>query len=123
MLERVAPAVAAQASGPLDLCAHFGGPQFALLLPQADAAAASVRAVSLIDSVARLGLTHGEGAARRSLTACVGGVTADFMLIDPTLRVRPHEMTLTAMRALEEAAAEGYGQVSLQRWEMAPASL
>jgi GGDEF domain-containing protein len=105
------------------LCAHFGGPQFALLLPQTDAAASSVRADALVDAVARLGLMHGEGAARRRLTACVGGVTADFRLIDPALRVSPHEMTLVSVRALEQASAEGYGQVSLQQWEMAPAIL
>jgi diguanylate cyclase (GGDEF)-like protein len=123
VLERVAQAVAAQASGPLDLCAHFGGPQFALLLPQATDVAASARATALVEAVARIGLTHGEGAERRPLTACVGGVSADFMLIDPMLRVRAHEMTLAAMRALDQAAAKGQAQVSVQRWEMTPASI
>jgi diguanylate cyclase (GGDEF)-like protein len=123
ILERVAQAIAAQASGPLDLCAHFGGPQFALLLPEADAATASARATALVGSVTQLGLMHGEGADRHPLTACVGGVSADFMLPDPKRQVRPHELKLAAMRALEQAAAEGQAQVSVQRWETIPASM
>ncbi|NBC48456.1 MAG: response regulator, partial [Gammaproteobacteria bacterium] len=119
-VEQVGYAAAAKASGPLDLCAHYGGPQFALLLPHADVATASARGAALIDAVAALGLQHGEGAARRPLTASVGGVSADFVLIDPAMRVRPQEMTLLATRALDEAARSGCGQLSLRRWEMQP---
>jgi diguanylate cyclase (GGDEF)-like protein len=123
LLEAVAGAVAAMAQGPLDLCAHYGGPQFALLLPQADAAAASARGSAVIDAVAALGVTVGEGDERRRLSASVGGVSADFVLLDPALRVRPQEMTLTATRALEQAAAAGSGQLSLRMWEMQPTGL
>lgn len=52
------------------------------------------------------------------VTASIGGVSADFVLIDPTMRVRPQELTLIATRALDEAASSGYGQLSLRCWEM-----
>lgn len=123
ILESVAKAVAKKTSGPLDICAHFGGPQFALLLPKSDTSAASRRASALVDAVASLGLTYGAGDGRRFVTASVGAVTADFVLSDPASRVRPHEMILAAIRALEEAAGKGHGQISLQRWEMSPALL
>jgi len=120
LVERVGRAAAAKALGPLDLCAHYGGPQFILLLPHTDAATASARGSALIDAVAALGLQYGEAGARNSVTASVGGVSADFVLIDPVMRVRPQEMTLLVTRALEEAAASGCGQLSLHRWEMQP---
>jgi diguanylate cyclase (GGDEF)-like protein len=123
LVEQVGRTVAALASGPLDLCAHYGGPQFVLLLPHAAAAAAAARASALIDAVAGLGLLHADSQRPRPVTASVGGVSADFVLIDPTMRVRPQELTLIATRALEEAAASGHGQLSLHRWEMQPTGI
>lgn len=114
-LERVGEALATAIAGPLDLCAHYGGPQFAVLLPQADAEFASQTAGVLMDAVAALE-TRVAG-SRQRLTASVGGICADFALLDASDRVSAQDLALAAIRALEEASANGRSQLWLRRWE------
>lgn len=115
LLERVGQGLNDQARGALDFLAHFGGHQFAMILPQQGAETALDRATTLMDAVARLRLkgldpTH-------SVTASVGGVTVEFALIDPSPRLRSQDLALAASQALEQAASNGRAQLSLQRWE------
>lgn len=121
LLERIGQALADHARGALDFCAHFGGPQFAMILPQQGAEAALDRAGALIDAVARLQLKGID--PMQSVTASVGGVTVDFALIDPNQQVHSQELALAASQALEQAleqaARSGHGQLWLQRWESA----
>jgi diguanylate cyclase (GGDEF)-like protein len=117
LLDRVGQGLADEVQGPLDFCAHFGGPQFAVILPQQGAETALKRAAALVDLVAQLGL-KGPGRTQ-PVTASVGGITVDFALIDPAERVGAHELALTASQALERASSSGRGQLWLQRWESA----
>jgi diguanylate cyclase (GGDEF)-like protein len=114
-IERVGEVLATVTEGPLDLCAHYGGPQFAVLLPQADADAASQHAGVLMDAVATIETRV--GGSKQRLTASVGGVSADFALLDAGERVRAQELALAASQALEEASAGGRSQLWLRRWE------
>ncbi len=115
LIERVGKKLAEYAPGPLDYCAHFGGPQFAMLLPQQGAEAALGRAAALMDAVAQLRLKGID--PMRTVTVSIGGMTVDFALIDPNARVRSQELALAASQALEQAASSGRGQLWLQRWE------
>ncbi|NEX16077.1 MAG: diguanylate cyclase response regulator [Halochromatium sp.] len=117
LLERVGQGLAAHAWGALDFCAHFGGHQFAMVLPQQGAEAALDRAATLIDAVAQLGLKGVE--PMQPVTVSVGGMTIDFALVDPTVSVSSQELVLAASQALERAASSGHGQLWLQRWESA----
>lgn len=117
LLERVGEALIDRAREPLDFCAHFGGPQFAMILPQQGPETALSRAVALVDAVAELRLKGSVPAQK--VTASVGGISVDFALIDPTERVGSHELALTASQALEQAASSGRGQLWLERWESA----
>ncbi len=126
-LERIAQAIGAQCSdqrsergagrisNPLDLCAHYGGSRFAILLPQANAEAAFERASAIIEAVAALGLRDAD--SKRLLTVSVGGITADFARLDKAEPLRGQELALAAMQALEQAMHSGQGQRWLQRWE------
>ena len=116
-LEPVGEALAAATEGPLDLCAHYGGPQFAVLLPQSDAEAAAQSAAVLMDAVAALGLRA--AGSRQQLSVSVGGISVDFHLLDLSERVHAQELVLAATQALEEASENGRSQLWLRRWETA----
>ncbi|MCF7978419.1 MAG: response regulator [Chromatiaceae bacterium] len=117
LLERVGQGLAEQARGALDFCAHFGGPQFAIILPQQGAETALNRAAAVVDAVAQLGLKGCDPG--QPVTASVGGITVEFALIEPDQRIGPHDLALAATQALEQAANSGCGQLWLQRWESA----
>lgn len=117
LLGRVGQGLADQARGALDFLAYFGGHQFAMILPQQGAEPAFERAAALVDAVARLRLKGLDPA--HSVTASVGGVTVEFALVDPSLRLRSQDLALAASQALEQAASGGCGQLWLQRWEAA----
>ncbi|MEA3640281.1 MAG: response regulator [Lamprobacter sp.] len=115
LLEHVGQGLADHVRGALDFCAHFGGHQFAMLLPQQGAETALIRAADLVDAVAQLGLKGVD--PRQAVTASVGGITVDFALLDPDERIGSYELALAASQALEQAAGSGRGQLWLQRWE------
>jgi len=117
LLERVGQGLAEHAWGALDFCAHFGGHQFAMVLPQQGAEAALDRAATLIEAVARLGLKGVE--PMQPVTVSVGGMAVDFALVDPALPVSSQDLVLAASQALERAVSSGRGQLWLQRWESA----
>ena len=118
LIQQVADGLLATMTGPLDLCAHYIGAQFAVLLPRSDAARAAERGTALIDAVTGLGLRYGD--RRMPLSVSVGGVTADIGYMDPSARPRPQELLLVATRALEQAGESGPAQLALRRWEMQP---
>ncbi len=117
LLERVAEGLAHQPRGPLDFCAHFGGPQFAMILPQQGVETARDRATAVIDAVSRLGLRGID--PRYPVTASVGGMTVDFARLEPTKRLRSQDLAFAASEALKRAASSGRGQLWLQCWEPA----
>jgi diguanylate cyclase (GGDEF)-like protein len=118
LLEQIADGVVAATTGPLDVCAHYSGAQFAVLLPRADLALAAERGSALIDHIAALGLRYDDH--RKPVSVSIGGVTADIALMNPTAKPRAQELLLTAARALEQAAVSGTGQLALRRWELEP---
>jgi len=120
-LERIGEALAAATDGPLDLCAHYGGPQFAVLLPQSDAEAAAQSAAVLMDVVAALDARF--AGSRQQLSVSVGGICADFALLDLTERISAQDLALAATQALEEASKSGRSQLWLRRWETAALGL
>ncbi|MBK5931799.1 response regulator [Halochromatium salexigens] len=119
LLERVAQAIGAlivgRISSPLDLCAHYGGSRFAILLPQADAEAAFERAATIIEAVAALAIKP--PGSKGSLTASVGGITADCAMRDKAEPLHGQDLALAATQALEQAMQSGPGQLWLQHWE------
>ncbi len=74
-LKRIAEVMFQFDNRPGDLSARYGGEEFALVLAQADEAAAAQIAARLLGAIRDLALTHGAGGAHAVVTASLGVAT------------------------------------------------
>jgi diguanylate cyclase (GGDEF)-like protein len=74
-LRQIAGALGAQARRPADVAARVGGEEFALLLPDTDAAGARCAAERIRSAVARLAIAHEASATAAHVTVSIGVAT------------------------------------------------
>ncbi|MDN3519610.1 diguanylate cyclase [Aquisalimonas lutea] len=84
---RIAAILEASVNRPSDLICRYGGEEFAVILPVADAEAAAVVAERIRVAVERAGIRHTETASRRMMTVSVGCATAVGMGAEPALLI------------------------------------
>ncbi|WP_422016761.1 diguanylate cyclase domain-containing protein [Roseateles sp.] len=114
-LRQVAGALGAQARRPADVAARVGGEEFALLLPDTDAAGARDTAERIRSAVARLGIAHEASATAAHVTVSIGVATCR-----PGPACTAEDLMKHADQALYAAKAQGRDRVSV---EPAPAAL
>ena len=108
-LKTVAQAVQKSMSRTTDLVARYGGEELAVILPDTDATGAAVVAARVIESVAELGLLHGQSTVAPHVTVSVG-VSAQV----PPSKSDSASLVQEADAALYEAKAAGRN-----RWVLA----
>ncbi len=110
-LRAVADALGLQAHRATDLAARVGDEEFALLLPDTDAAGACVTAERIRDAVVRLAIPHAASKTAPHLTVSIGVVTRQ-----PTPPVQPtaaHDLVEQADQALYAAKAQGRNRMAV----------
>jgi len=76
-LGRIARVLVGCARRPADLVARFGGEEFALLLPQTDAAGARVQVQRCLDAIESAAIPHGHSPTGAHVTLSIGVAVAD----------------------------------------------
>ena len=110
-LRAVADALGLQAHRATDLAARIGGEEFALLLPQTDAAGACVAAGRIRDAVVRLAIPHAASQTAPHLTVSVGVATR--RPAPPVQATDAMDLVEQADRALYAAKAQGRNRMAL----------
>lgn len=105
-LRRTAQAIAESARRPGDLCARWGGEEFAAVLPRTDLRGAREVAKRILRRVRALALPH-PGSPMGRLTVSVGAAS----LIPERGSTRPDDLVALADRALYRAKANGRNTV------------
>jgi len=110
-LRQVGGAIRSAIRRPADLAVRYGGEEFAVLLPQTDAAGAIAMAQRIVDAVAALELAHADSPLDGRMTVSVGWATARPDLDAAIVESRGERLVEAADRLLYAAKAAGRGRV------------
>ncbi|MDA8020662.1 MAG: diguanylate cyclase [Thermoanaerobaculia bacterium] len=117
-LRRVAAEIAGTVSHPGDLVARFGGEEFGVLLPGADAKGAMLVAHRVLNAVRSLGIRHEKSDTSPVVTVSIGVAT-----VVPTSSFTPRGLILAADQALYSAKESGRDRIVGHRDSESPLRL